>query len=567
MKLDLTSLSFNSILQDGVGTPSWGTALGQGEGYNITVNGANDLLLGMFNNRIDEAALEHNLRGEKDVLIAACFKCVYINGLKISEPLILAIVEEHSQSHDGRKSLKYNDKFKYALGQHVVTNEAFYQAAQMTLGDKACWFGYEFRILNGTDLDIRVIVVGDKPITYANSKERKDEWNKLIEISSIGDVKFNESNVKEFADPYIKAGLILSPELIQRFIASMCTKPFVILTGLTGSGKTKLAQAFSMWISESKEQYAIVPVGADWTNREPLLGYPNSLVAHHYVNPDSGVLDILLRAHSDFQANNEELAKCKPYFLILDEMNLSHVERYFADFLSTIESGDAIKLYSGSDRYAELDNDQTPITSSLLPRSVKWPKNLFIIGTVNIDETTYMFSPKVLDRANTIEFRISSDEMEKYFVKGAKVNMDLLLEDVDSKRGSGASWAADFMSLAAREGIVVDHEIHQETFVRFFIELQKAGAEFGYRTANEMTELMVFLAHFNVKTDEAYDIAIMQKLLPKLHGSRSKLNKVIPPLLALCENDGKVIYPLSHEKLNRMKKNADENGFASYAEA
>ena len=63
-----------------------------------------------------------------------------------------------------------------------------------------------------------------------------------------------------------------------RFISSLLTKPFIILTGLSGSGKSKLAQAFAMWISESKEQYAIVPVGADWTNREPLLGYPNSLL-------------------------------------------------------------------------------------------------------------------------------------------------------------------------------------------------------------------------------------------------------------------------------------------------
>jgi 5-methylcytosine-specific restriction endonuclease McrBC GTP-binding regulatory subunit McrB len=352
-----------------------------------------------------------------------------------------------------------------------------------------------------------------------------------------------------------------------RIQASLLTKPFVILTGLSGSGKTKLAQAFSTWISESREQYAIVPVGADWTNREPLLGYPNSLLANHYVKPDSGVLDILLRAHADFQRNKEELVKCKPYFLILDEMNLSHVERYFADFLSTMESGDAIKLYSGSERYAELDNDDEPITSSLIPRSVKWPKNLFIIGTVNIDETTYMFSPKVLDRANTIEFRIAEDEMKNYFESQSALNMDLLVDNVETKRGRGASWAPAFMRLASREGFVINRKVHQDSFVKFFIELQRAGAEFGYRTANEMTELMAFLAHFNVETNEAYDIAIMQKLLPKLHGSRSKLNKVIPPLLALCENDGKVIYPLSHEKLNRMKKNADENGFASYAEA
>jgi 5-methylcytosine-specific restriction protein B len=382
-------------------------------------------------------------------------------------------------------------------------------------------------------------------------------------VSSHGE-RFDQNY---FIDLCVFAGMRYSKFLVTRFICSLVTKPLVILTGLSGSGKTKLAQAFSFSISDSNDQYAIVPVGADWTNREPLLGYPNSLLANHYVKPDSGVLDILLQAHADFQANNEELAKCKPYFLILDEMNLSHVERYFADFLSTMESGEAIKLYSGSDRYAELDNDQTPITSSLIPRSVKWPRNLFIIGTVNIDETTYMFSPKVLDRANTIEFRIAEDEMKNYFEGQITLNLDLLLESVDTKRGRGASLAPAFMRLASREGVVINRNVHQDSFVKFFTELQKAGAEFGYRTANEMTELMAFLAHFNVETNEAYDIAIMQKLLPKLHGSRSKLNKVIPPLLALCENDGKVIYPLSHEKLNRMKKNADENGFASYAEA
>jgi 5-methylcytosine-specific restriction protein B len=363
------------------------------------------------------------------------------------------------------------------------------------------------------------------------------------------------------------AGVVNTQLSISAFVSSLLSKPFVILTGLSGSGKTKLAQAFSMWIAESKDQYALVPVGADWTNREPLLGYPNSLNASHYVMPDSGVLDILLRAHINYQENNSNLAHCKPFFLILDEMNLSHVERYFADFLSAMESGDAIKLYSGGQRYSELDENQNPIASSSIPQEVKWPKNLFIIGTVNIDETTYMFSPKVLDRANTIEFRIGTDEMTAYFENHSKLDLNLLLEDLESKRGKGAESATEFMRLAAREGIILDRKSHQEAFVRFFTELQNAGAEFGYRTANEMTELMAFLSHFNVDVNDAYDIAIMQKLLPKLHGSRSKLNKIIPPLLALCEKDGEVIYPLSHEKLSRMKRNADENGFASYAEA
>jgi 5-methylcytosine-specific restriction protein B len=92
---------------------------------------------------------------------------------------------------------------------------------------------------------------------------------------------------------------------------------------LSGSGKTKLAQAFAMWICEDDSQYCIVPVGADWTNREPLLGFPNALKAKEYVKPDNRVLDLIINATQNTD---------KPYFLILDEMNLSHVERYFADF-------------------------------------------------------------------------------------------------------------------------------------------------------------------------------------------------------------------------------------------
>ena len=355
---------------------------------------------------------------------------------------------------------------------------------------------------------------------------------------------------------FSSSGLNLNDLITTRFTASLLTKPFVILTGLSGSGKTKLAQAFAMWISESKEQYAIVPVGADWTNREPLLGYPNSLVDNHYVKPDTGVLDILLRAHNDFIANGKELAKCTPYFLILDEMNLSHVERYFADFLSTMESEDEIKLFSGSDRFAELDSVGAPVTDSKIPDKIILPKNLFIIGTVNIDETTYMFSPKVLDRANTIEFRVTSEEMERFFKNNNPVNMDVL-------KAQGKDQAPSFMSLAAKENISIDRGKHKDTILSFFETLQEAGAEFGYRTANEMTILVSYLVHFGLLESEAYDVAIMQKLLPKLHGSRSKLNKVLPKLIALCEGQ----YPISLEKLERMKRNAEENGFASYAEA
>lgn len=403
---------------------------------------------------------------------------------------------------------------------------------------------------------------------FSNNKykiifDTSDEFYKLVLNSQeviIPQVAFNYQN---FATITQSAGLIFSPQLIQRFIASLCTKPFVICSGLSGSGKTKLAQAFAQWISADKSQYEIVPVGADWTNREPLLGYPNALNKEEYVMPENGVLSLMMRANDN--AN-------KPYFLILDEMNLSHVERYFADFLSTMESGGEIPLH-------KIENE-----SKEIPQKINLPKNLFIIGTVNIDETTYMFSPKVLDRANTIEFRLTEKDLVDYIGSDIKLDMNILT-------GNGANMAESFMKMALQEA---DKNLKnfEEDLKNFFSELKKSGAEFGYRTASEIGRLMYMLKELGENDNNLLDIAIMQKLLPKLHGSRSKLTKVLPILGGFCLNnyanikenyldkfvsnnlteedlksDNNIKYKISFEKICRMYKNGIENGFASYAEA
>ncbi|AKP51496.1 McrB family protein [Cyclobacterium amurskyense] len=375
--------------------------------------------------------------------------------------------------------------------------------------------------------------------------------------------KLSEFDIKEFVFTLKEVGFIYESQIITRFIASLLTKPFVILTGLSGSGKTKLAQAFVEWICQDEEQYCIIPVGADWTNREPLLGYPNALEPDKYVKPDSGVLDLIIRANS-----SPEL----PHFLILDEMNLSHVERYFADFLSVMESKKEIPLYD--DKY-KVENG--------VPSKLKLPENLFIIGTVNIDETTNMFSPKVLDRANTIEFRVDDTEME-YFLKNIKkINMEAL-------KRQGASMGRSFIQLSENKSFTTeDLSSINDTLLLFFKELSKTGAEFGYRSASEILQLINQLSILddNLRIEEKIDIAIMQKLLPKLHGSRGKLHDTLVTLGLFClkekekvkiENDifnnhdfnfnsTSVRYPLSLEKIARMYKGAIVNGFTSFAEA
>ena len=376
--------------------------------------------------------------------------------------------------------------------------------------------------------------------------------------------------IDSFTNAAAQQNLIFSSYLTKRYIASLATKPFVIFTGLSGSGKTKLAQTFAKWICESEAQYKIIPVGADWTNREPLLGYPNSLDPKSYVLPDNGALDLIIAAIEN--AEGKELKDCKPYFLILDEMNLSHVERYFADFLSGMESKEAISLYKGNDRK---DENGRPI-----PKEIKLPPNLFMVGTVNIDETTYMFSPKVLDRANTIEFRVDKNDLMAFFDAPNE-------EPIFAIDGTGTTFSKEFMEFVAKETDSPTN--YQEQLLGFFKALQPIGAEFGYRTANEMNRLMAQLEGLGLENNEhALDVAVMQKLLPKLHGSRTKLNKVLPILASFCfkacsseqaktlldevkrvgqlQSDYKPNLPLSFAKIARMYAAAQENGFASYAE-
>lgn len=412
-----------------------------------------------------------------------------------------------------------------------------------------------YKLYDADNLPTELVLESDLE-KLINSYKSQFSNTEILKTTNVQGEKFE---INSFNESVFESGLVFSEKLISRFVSSLLTKPFVLLTGLSGSGKTKIAQSFVKWICESENQYKIIPVGADWTNREPLLGYPNGLNPKEYVTPDSGVLNLIIEAS---KVGNED----KPYFLILDEMNLSHVERYFADFLSVMESDDKIKLYSGSARKDLKGND--------VPNEIFWSKNLFIIGTVNIDETTYMFSPKVLDRANTIEFRVDETNIKSFFDLPSKIDLSVL----ESK---GASMAKNFLEIAKDNSIEKDDE-YSEIFVKFFNELKKVGAEFGYRTAVEMLLLIKKLNVIStISKDEGIDIAVMQKLLPKLHGSRSKISKVLDALILLCLKDGQTFsiakrdevlienikYPVAFEKLVRMYKNALDNGFTSYAEA
>jgi len=516
----------------------------------------------------------------------------------------------------------------------------------------------------------------------------------------------NDTIIGQCLADFEAANFRCDAEFIRRFVAALLAKRFVILTGLAGCGKTKLAQAFARWISpragatsdpffpgteipsdqisyivkgadhlavefwngwdEAKaikvvlpraliqewveyisankltkdtparqiregvaattkystqlnsfetifkaaafatldapqasrayRCYEIVSVGADWTSSEHVLGYADSLDKNRYIRTKA--LDLILRAVAE-----PEL----PHFLILDEMNLSHVERYFADLLSAIESGEPLHLHSDKDA-----NGASAVRDGV-PGEVHLPPNLFIVGTVNVDETTYMFSPKVLDRANVLEFRVSSSELKGFLENPAAVDF----AKVDA---AGAGYGKRLTALAQQSPRLPDAErkMFEAELCLLFDALQATNAEFGFRVAKEGA---LFLHFHKVLSGDGWEFKaamgaqILQKLLPKLHGSRNLLEPILCTLATVCfakrtwelDDEGKEfaylkglraeaakaarmedesldplgltpegnrIYPtaeayyrLSFEKILRMLERLRANGFTSFAEA
>ena len=345
--------------------------------------------------------------------------------------------------------------------------------------------------------------------------------------------------LERFTSYLNQKGFYFKDKEIEAFIDSILTKPFVILTGNSGSGKTKLAKLFANWLNLEDEnapsRYSIVPVGADWTDNRNVIGFVNHLKTED--SSDNGrpvfqgtpILDLILKARKD---------PLRPYFLVLDEMNLSHVERYFSDFLSAMESQEYIPVHE--------ENTKLQTSSGFeVPPYVPYPQNLYVIGTVNIDETTYMFSPKVLDRANVLEFRLQEEDLNNYFQQPQKGTSTA---DEDEKPPFAMPQSFQDLSMQAREigpetlQDPPDIEKIHETLKNLFSVLKKSGFEFAYRTVDEVLRY-ARVSYAILPEDQEWDwykimdMQILQKILPKLHGSRRRLETTLIALIKLCEQN------------------------------
>lgn len=274
-------------------------------------------------------------------------------------------------------------------------------------------------------------------------------------------------------------------------------------------------------VEEPLKNYKVIPVRPDWTDNRGLLGYFNPLTSDYSTTE---FLSLLLRARREEEEAEAQGREPHPFFIVLDEMNLARVEHYFSDFLSALESEETIPLHE--DAAIEAGESETGVA---IPRELTVPSNVFFTGTVNVDETTYMFSPKVLDRAFTIE--LNRVDLEAYTDGGMRTEAPGLDIGDDSgplltpyTRPDRGDWE-EFAIL--REG-----ELHRRLLALHAL-LEGEHRHFGYRVANEIARF-VNLAHRHAPdgsaVDAAFDLALLEKVLPKFHGTQQELEPVLDRL-------------------------------------
>jgi energy-coupling factor transporter ATP-binding protein EcfA2 len=269
-----------------------------------------------------------------------------------------------------------------------------------------------------------------------------------------------------------RVGLRIDERMLLRYHLSLESRGFVILCGLSGCGKTWLAEAYAEAI---EARHLLVPVAPNWTSNEDLLGYLNPLNDSFQ---HTGLSRFLEEAAAEWRSSQEEEREPRPFHVTLDEMNLARIEHYFARFLSGLE----VRRRKG-----------TAMLELAPGKTAEVTPNLCFTGTVNVDETTHGFADKVYDRAQLLELRISRTAIEDH-LEGAP---------------------------------------YQETLVEIWDAVDDV-APFAFRVVDEIRDYVTASEAEREGWEEPLDEQILQKVLPKVKGTDRRTGPALEKLVDLA---------------------------------
>ena len=367
-------------------------------------------------------------------------------------------------------------------------------------------------------------------------------------------------------------------EKYKRYIPAIKTKPFLLLAGISGTGKSRLVKEFAYITCPNKDNlqkdpvspgnYLLIEVKPNWHDSTELLGYESAITHKYIVTP---FVKFLIKAlcYSDV-----------PFFLCMDEMNLAPVEQYFAEFLSVLESRKIIDgvikseplifadifnnyesqlhadLLKPTDENREEYEKFNTVYEILKKEGLRIPSNLIVVGTVNMDETTHQFSRKVIDRAMTIEMNIDDSEepFNKFFTESQELAYlekplpkELFLPTaVQAKEVLGKLSNEDRNYLTENTPILL-HSLNQA--------LKGTPFKIAYRVQNELILYFYELRNKqkNASSEEllikAMDAILMFKVLPRIEGDEEMLEIPLKELHRFTEN-----YEQAHNKVNEMQQ-------------
>jgi len=268
-------------------------------------------------------------------------------------------------------------------------------------------------------------------------------------------------------------GMVIDRRTLRRYHVSLRTRGFVILSGVSGTGKTWLTKLYADAVRAKR---LLVPVAPNWTTNEDLTGYYNPVDDEYH---HTQVSRFLKRAEEAYEAAQKDDRRPQPYHLVLDEMNLARVEYYFAQFLSKME---------------EQQREKTVHLSLGPDDRVRLPANLSFIGTVNVDETTHAFADKVYDRAQLIELEAPRAHLE------------------DRLEG----------------------EPHADTLLEVWDAIGDV-APFAFRVVDEISQYIDMATDHGSSWEEALDEQLLQKILPKVKGTEPAVGDALRAFLEVAD--------------------------------